>query len=147
MNITLTQDEYKLLMDMVAISDWILNAHATHPDDGHPEYEALKWKIFSYANSEGLGARIEHEPETLEYYETMDYERYIEEHYIRSYDEKLFWDQLTEQLGERDLVNLLGHEHVKTLNPIERLRQIDELKERYIKEFAQNGLANLKLPT
>jgi hypothetical protein len=49
MKINFTKKEYRLLLDMVEIAEWVLNAHKSDPSDEIKKYSDLYQKILSYA--------------------------------------------------------------------------------------------------
>ena len=65
--------------------------------------------------------------------------------YIDEFEEYIFWDSLCERLARRDIEKEIGCEKFLALNPFERYRMLEDLMEKYHKEFALNGLANLHI--
>ena len=80
-----------------------------------------------------------------EYYETFDYEEYIQKHFIGPYEENYFWDTLIDKLATRDLIKTIGSEQFTKMGLIERMTQLDELKAQYVNAFAEQGIENLYL--
>ena len=46
MKINFTKNEYRLLLDMVEMAEWVLNAHRTDPSDEVKEYSEVYQKFF-----------------------------------------------------------------------------------------------------
>ena len=57
MNIELTSKEYRLLLDMVYIGNWILNS--TRTDDRIEDYDLLQEKLFAKAPANGMRSLVE----------------------------------------------------------------------------------------
>ena len=144
MNMNVTKKEYKLLLDMLSIADWIMHAYAIKKTDYHQEHEVLKNKLLSYFKEMDAEDIIESSDEH-DFYETSNYETYIQNKFIQPYDDKYFWDTLVERLAERDLINSVGMEAYSKMNLIDRMTKLDKTKDKYINEFKKNGLNNLKL--
>ena len=53
MKISLTQQEYQLLLDMLYIATWIIKAHKGGDDPQGQPYEELEQKLFSFAKEAG----------------------------------------------------------------------------------------------
>ena len=57
MNIELTSKEYRPLLDMVYIGNWILNS--TRTDDRIEDYDLLQEKLFAKAPANGMRSLVE----------------------------------------------------------------------------------------
>ena len=53
MKINFTKREYRLLIDILEISEWVLNAHSNVEREDTKKYSELAQKIFSYAKEMG----------------------------------------------------------------------------------------------
>ncbi|ASQ44571.1 hypothetical protein [Legionella clemsonensis] len=146
MKINLTKKEYRALLDMLYLADWVLHAY-TIKENEQDEYEALKKKLLSYFKEMDAEDKIEFSPELNDYFEKADFEDYLNEKIIQPYENELFWDELIHRLSERDMVKALGMEQYSKMDAIERIKRMEEIKEQYANEFEAQGLANLKLMT
>ncbi len=131
MNIELTKKEFRHLLDMVYIGNWILNS--TRGDNRIKEYDELESKIFSYC--------IKHKMYSL--FEIVDGEVVPSSEYaeggiheaIMNYEDSMFFDILAEELARRDMdFAPIDSENYKELST-----RIDE----YIEEFEKNGINNV----
>ena len=147
MDITFSKDEYRLLLDMVYIAEWVLNAHKTEEDERTLPYAALEQKLFSRAAEAGLGHLIEYAPEFDRYLPTRAYEEGDLPHrFLDEYDDESFWDELANRLAERDVINLLGSAaRLARLAPEKRVQLVSERENAYIEAFIIDGLKNLHL--
>jgi hypothetical protein len=133
MNIELTQKEFRRLLDMVYIGNWILNS--TREYDRIPDYDNLESKIFSHCLKEGMPTLCEiHGGEVIPSHAFS--EGGIHEA-IANYEDSVFYEILAEELALRDM----SFEHISQDDLDELTGRIDE----YIEEFQENGVDNIIL--
>ncbi|KTD59579.1 hypothetical protein Lsan_2170 [Legionella santicrucis] len=144
MKINITKKEYRTLLDMLYIADWVLHSY-TIKETKQNEYEALKQKFLSYFKEMEADDLIEFSPEFDEYFEKTQYEELINEKFIEPYEKKLFWDELIQRLSERDVIHAMGVEQYRKMDPMERMRKVEEIKAQYANEFEKHGVKHLKL--
>ncbi len=132
-NIELTDKEFRRLLDMVYIGNWILNS--TRGENRIPEYDELESKIFSYCLKNKL----------YSLFEVVDGEVVPSAYFaeggiheaIMTYEDSMFFDILAEELARRDMDFIpINSENYKELST-----RIDE----YIEEFEQNGINNVSV--
>jgi hypothetical protein len=145
MKIHVTKKEYRLLVDMLYLSDWIMHSHCIGDEQRHHEYEKLRKSILSHYKEMGAEDIIEYSKENDAYYETRDYDDYIHEKFINAYNEEIFWEGLIDKLIMRDLIKEIGVEKYNTMEEMERFKKISEVEERYANEFTSHGLENVKI--
>lgn len=128
MKIELTETEYRRLLDLVYVGNWIMNS--VRDNDRITEYDDLESRIFSYCSTAGMSSLAE----------TYDGVCYPSEAYaeggiheaIADYEDTVFFDILVEELACRDLdITEVTEE------------KYDELYDRiddYLDEFEQFGL-------
>lgn len=144
MNITLSNAEYRLLLELLYLGEWMVSAH-DEKEAGAPtgKYDPLLQKLLSYANEAELTGLVERLPEDGKLYPTREVEDSMMD-VIYEYDEESFWMELVERLVERD---------VRATQPDGQRPQIKEymelagpIEDRYVREFETHGLERLKLP-
>ena len=133
MNIELTELEFRRLLDMVYIGNWILNE--TRGSDRFTDYDVVESLLFSYCPSCGM-------PELTELTNGVagPSEAYINggiHEAIAEYEDSVFFEILAEELARRDM----DFEPIGPENLTELTIRIDE----YIEEFEQNGIENISL--
>ena len=132
MNIELTNKEFRRLLDLVYIGNWILNS--TRPEDDRIEdYDDIQEKLFSQCGKAGMLALIQvwqgHVFPSKAYEEGGIHEA------IADYEDAVFFDILAEELARRDM----DFEHVNQ-------NDVNELNSRmgeYLSEFESNGVNNV----
>ena len=77
---------------------------------------------------------------TAIYEETIDVFDHIDE-----YDDDTFWDELSERLAYRDLIEQIGEDAAANMESGERVMKIEEIRSGYIDEFCEHGLERIYL--
>ena len=131
MQIEFTKKEFRRLLDMVYIGNWILNS--ARGDDRFEDYDNLESKLFSLCRKEGMGALVER-------YEGADVpsrafsDGGIHEA-IMDYEDTVFYEILAEELARRDM----EYQPVSNDNYEELVSRMDD----YIAEFEAHGTDNI----
>ena len=144
MKINFTKKEYRLLIDMIYISEWIMNSRDTGENEKTKPYSELEQKIYSHAKEYGFDNLITYSKSDGKYYPTGDFE--FDEQilsFIDTFEEESFWETLCSRLAQRDIVRQFGEAKVKEMEPFERMTEEDKIAEKYDEEFCTNGLKNL----
>jgi hypothetical protein len=131
MNIELSEKEFRRLLDLIYIGNWILNS--TRGDDRFEDYDQLQEKFFRLAGKNGMKALVE--SYMGHYFPSRAYEDGGIHEAIADYEDAVFFDILAEEMARRDLEN---GETLPETDPelIERIN-------RYFDEFEKNGIDNL----
>ncbi len=145
MKINFTKKEYLLLLDVLYMADWVLNAHkeADEKEDTR-EYEKLEQKILSYAKKMGMEKYVDFDPE----YDMYFHSRFFEEtrraqEFIDEFENDCFWEELIDRLTRRDFLKSFSEKEIKEMDPYTRFERLLKLSEKYSDEFEKNGLKNL----
>ena len=131
MKLELTTKQFRRLLDMAYIGNWILNS--TRGDDRFKDYDEVESLLFAKAREEGMGILAE------DYQGEVIPSRAFAEggihEAIMDYEDNVFFDILAEDLARRDMDDV----------PIDD-SNYDELASRidaYIAEFDQHGTDNI----
>lgn len=131
MNIELTQKEFRRLLDMVYIGNWVLNS--TRGEERFADYDRVESKLFQKAVESGMPALAE-VAEGAVVPSRAFAEGGIHEA-IMDYENAIFFDILAEDLARRDMQDADIDEH----NYDELAQRIDA----YIAEFEEHGTDNI----
>ncbi len=152
MQIELLKKDFRKLLEVFYIADWVLTAFRTSGDEEPylQEYSAIEQKIFTLAKDYGYADFVELDKESGLYHPTRIYEDSMEgEHgsikYLKEFETDLFWDELSQRLARRDIVEQLGKDRFMQMDPFERFQVIEELAEKYTQEFLDNGLEHIRI--
>ncbi|OQX38570.1 MAG: hypothetical protein B0D91_03780 [Oceanospirillales bacterium LUC14_002_19_P2] len=148
MKINFTKKEYRLLLDMIAIAGWVLDAHSVGKEElaATAHYEVLRQKIMSYAREMDCEDRIFFDDELQTYFESRDSEmngEYMS--FVKAFEENSFWDELIQRMAARDFLVQTPESIAKTMSNEDVLLNIEELKGPYEDEFSERGIENLML--
>ena len=133
MNIELTEKEFRRLLDMVYIGNWILNS--CREEDRFEDYDALEEKLFSLCPAHGMSGLCELWEGHI--YPSRAFEEGGIHEAIADYEDTVFYDILAEELARRDM----SAEQISQ-NDTEELA---ERMEEYFDEFEENGIDNVRV--
>lgn len=131
MNIELSKKQFRRLLDLVYIGNWILNS--TRGDQRFRDYDEVESLLFARAALEGMPALAE-----LYQGEIIPSKAFVEggiHEAIAEYENNVFFDILAEDLARRDMNDA----------PIDEsnLAELTSRMEVYITEFEKNGTDNV----
>ena len=128
MRIELTDLEYRRLLDLVYVGNWVLNS--CRGNDRFTDYDYMQAKMFSYASAHGMKSLTE-----LRFGLPVPSQAYVDggiHEAICDYEDAVFFEILAEEMARRDL-GIYGpvDEENEPLN--DRIRE-------YLKEFEAHGI-------
>ena len=132
MNIELSSKEFRLLLDMVYIGNWVLNS--TRGDDRFQAYDDLESKLFGLCRGTSLSALVNSGRTPL------PSDAYMEggiHDAIAYYEDNIFYEILAEELSRRDM----DYPDITEENYDEILSRMDD----YMDEFEESGVDHLVL--
>lgn len=132
MNIELTDKEFRLLLDMVYIGNWILNS--TRGLDRIEEYDRLESKIFAQC-AKNVKLHSLFAIRGNEVLPSAAFESGGIHEAIVDYEDTVFFEILAEELARRDM----DFAPINAENYAELAVRIEE----YIAEFEQHGIDNI----
>ncbi len=133
MNIELTDKEFRRLLDMIYIGNWILNS--TRGEDRFEDYDLLQEKLFALCPTSGMHALIQNWHGHV--FPSRAYEDGGIHEAIADYEDAVFYNILAEELARRDL----GLEDSDPDDFSELTARMDE----YLAEFDKNGLNTINI--
>ena len=131
MKLELTTKQFRRLLDMAYIGNWILNS--TRGDDRFKDYDDVESLLFAKAREEGMGVLAEDWQG-----EVVPSRAFAEggiHEAIMEYENNVFFDILAEDLARRDMEDA----SIAQNNYEELSSRIDA----YIAEFEQHGTDNI----
>ena len=131
MNLELSKKQFRRLLDLVYIGNWILNS--TRGQERFADYDEVESLVFARAAIEGM-------PGLAELYqgEIVPSRAFVEggiHEAIAEYENNVFFDILAEDLARRDMDDV----PIDESNYAELASRIDA----YISEFEQHGTENI----
>ena len=131
MNLELSRKQFRRLLDLVYIGNWILNS--TREKDRFEDYDILQEKLFAQCAKNGMNALISRWQGHI--FPSPAYENGGIHEAIMEYENNVFFDILAEDLARRDMDDV----PIDESNFAELTSRIDA----YITEFEEHGTDNI----
>jgi hypothetical protein len=138
-NINLSDEQYKQLIDLVFLGNWMINSFKT--EDMEMKYEELEQYLLSKASEFKQEDYVIFDEKLKQYFTTRKHEEENDK-YIQEYDNYTFWDELGDRLATRDMKRIIGP--VKSISD-EHWSIKHEIEETYSQEFEKNGIKNVNV--
>ena len=135
MNLELSKKQFRRLLDLVYIGNWVLNS--TRGNDRFADYDNLESKLFGLCKNTGMQVLVEDWNETT--IPSKAYEEGGIQEAIAYYEDNVFYQILAEELSRRDM----GYAEINEDNYDEIVRRMES----YMGEFQQSGLERVILDT
>ena len=133
MQIDLTNKEFRHLLDLVYIGNWVLNS--TRGEDRFAPYDDLESKLFALSRENGMGVLVEKwngiDVPSKAYCDGGIHEA------IAFYEDNVFYEILAEELSRRDM----QYAEINEENYDEIVGRMNQ----YMREFQASGLDHLIL--
>ena len=133
MRFELTNKEFRRLLDLVYIGNWVLNS--TRGEDRFVDYDQIENKLFSFCADGPM--RVLTEPYEGQWYPSRAYTEGGIHEAIAYYEDYVFFQILAEELAKRDMDYPAITE--------ENYNELTERMERYMQEFEVSGIDRLQL--
>ena len=133
MNIELTDKEFRRLLDMVYIGNWILNS--TRGDDRFEDYALIQEKLFALCPANGMRSLVQIWRGHI--FPSQAYEDGGIHEAIADYEDAVFYNILAEELARRDL-------GLEDCDP-DDFTELTARMEEYLAEFDKNGLNTINI--
>lgn len=133
MQIDLTRKEFRNLLDLVYIGNWVLNS--TRGEDRFQIYDNLESKLFALAQTNGMNVLAQNWNGTV-----VPSKAYCEggiHEAIAYYEDNVFYEILAEELSRRDM----NYPEITPDNYEEIIGRMDQ----YMSEFELSGVDHLVL--
>ncbi len=133
MQLELSNKQFRRLLDLVYIGNWVLNS--TRGDDRIADYDIVESHLFQKADTEGYKVLTKYQKGVA-----VPSRAFVEggiHEAIMEYENNIFFDILAEDLARRDMEDIPISEE----NQEELSSRIDE----YIAEFENNGTDNITI--
>lgn len=134
MQIELSKKEFRRLLDMAYIGNWILNS--TRGEDRFQDYDNVESKLFALCREVGMEDLVEkwngEDVPSRAFSEGGIHEAIID------YEDTVFFEILAEELARRDM----DYQPVSNENYDELVSRMDD----YIAEFEAHGTDNILIP-
>lgn len=145
MLMNISKEEYRLLVEMVQVADYVMHSHELEPSKETADYRALRKKIFSHYKKMGLETLFTFSEKHSDYIETEESladSRHMA--IMENFVENEFWGQLSQRLAMRDLFDEEDDEEaIKAMDSAVLMEKLGEKSVKYDEEFDARGLERL----
>jgi len=138
--INFTRKQFLALLKLVYLGNWMANA--CRVNGKKKEYREMENYILSFARQFGLGEYIdEDEAEKGEFYLNGKFEEETDVRQLcEEYDEEVFWQEVSERLGERDFFRHYSEKEIKKMTRKERFTKLYEFIDKWGDEINKHGI-------
>ncbi|MES0492146.1 MAG: hypothetical protein ABUK01_19315 [Leptospirales bacterium] len=143
MNFELKDTQFEKLLRLAYLGMWVAEAH----DEGQESYfKDIEQLLFEKAAESNLKEYVKHDKGSDKFFPSSAFDKdEIVSKAIDDYEEHCFWDELIDRLSKADIIAKYGMDNIQKMSFMERLDKEKEYMVIYEKEFAENGLKNLKV--
>lgn len=131
--------EVKHLLEALVVYEWVVNSPHEESNSG---VDNFCQSIFQKLHHMGVKDPIIHGEDGI-YSTTEDFFNRIHDEYIESYNEDVFWADLSFEFGSRDLSKKYSESEFQKLSEDEKERKTSAEIERYDEEFEKYGIERL----
>lgn len=146
MKIELTKEQFKTLMELVYMGNWLATSLHDEIPKRKQKYEEMERIIFKLAKENGLSQLVDaEEEEAFGCLPSRAFEDGPVRGYIDDYDDYTFWEELADRLAVRDMELIYGRDVAKQMSHEEYISKWSEFEDNYRTEFGRNGLTRVGL--
>ena len=106
--LSFNEEQFKALQKLLYLGNWMLTSMDDHPDKNFKVEEEVEQMIYAHSDT----SVSEFSKEFKMFFPPADFEEEMNV-LIEDYDQYTFWDELANQLAERDARNELGKQYDK----------------------------------
>ena len=145
MNIEISADEFRILLDILHIADVVMSGHRREEDKRTVSHRALIQKLYALSTGEGAEPLISYNESVHSYIPTPEFEASTMAHkVVDEFADHLFWDGLISRLSFRDAAEIAGGKNrLNAMSDRDRQEAEGPIRQRYIEEFSKHGVDNL----
>ena len=144
MLMNISKEEYRLLVEMIQVADYVMHSHDLEPSEETADYRNFRKKIFANYKKMGLEKLFtfnEKHDDYIETEESLTDSRHMT--ILDNFVENEFWAQLSQRLAMRDLFDVEDEETVKEMGSDVLMEKLGEMSVKYDEEFEAHGLERI----
>lgn len=140
-DLSLDKKQLKLLIRSLALADFVRTSYQPDKVNKNTKEKKLLSQLLQHAGRMGFGHWVKGvKTPKLDDMKEMDF---YED--IQIFEALSFWNTLAQQLAERDMDEIYGDAQHLEMKISESLDKEMDLQDKYLEEFDENGLQNLRL--
>ena len=146
MKINITKKEYTVLLEILQMAVWVLQAHRSDEPEDRKKYMDFEQKILGFAKDYGCDHLVQFDRKLGKFFPTREFEDTSPGmDFIEESENESFWEELVDRLTTRDLFREMSEEEYGKLEILERFRRREPFEAKYWKEFETHGLERLEI--
>lgn len=145
-DISLSPDEFSRLLKLVYLGEFMANVDLNDDalDDERKAFADLRSKLFGLAEENGKPHYAFYDLPRDEWFASRGLEEdAVIRKIVQEYDEHVFWEELSDRLSSRDLMDEYGKDTIKNMEDEHYARAQDTLLDYYDREFDTHGVDRL----
>ena len=140
--INLTKEQYKTLVELVDLGQWMANAIRTKRIK---KYDDMEQHVFSFTKQAGLQDCVDYDDKLKMHFLLREFEETVIFPLKEEYDDYTFWDELAHRLADRDMLKRFGEKELARMPRDEMNKVRDALVSKYEDESVEHGLDRLEI--
>ena len=146
MKIEFKKEQFKNLLKVVYLSNWMANAihNGTEEDPRHEELELIENYIFSFAKEFRFDKYVDYEEKYKQYFPTNEFDE-LTQKYVEDYDEDYFWDEIFYRLSDRDFEQKYSNKEISKMEIKERFEKEEPFRKKWDEEINNHGIERLEV--
>jgi hypothetical protein len=147
MNIDISTNEFRDLLDILHVAEVIVSGHRKEGDKRTERHRALIQKLYALAEQEGFDKLFTYNKSVNKYVPTREFEQSSVAHVLLDeFGDHVFWDELIARLSVRDAAQMAGGmDRLNEMNEGDRQALEESIRKRYLDELSAHGVANLTI--
>lgn len=140
MNIEISKKQFKYLVELVHIGNWVINSN-NEPEYLDEKYEEVAKLIYSHGPKANLEKYVTYSKHSQAWLPTdYLYMKSRASKLIEEYDDHNFWSQLAHNFALRDFHNNYSTEKIQKMSSKERFAKVYDLIDEYTNETNDHGI-------
>jgi hypothetical protein len=145
MKLDINEREYRLLLDVVHLGNWVVNSCRV-ANERIAEFDDLQGKVFAFAEAFGFQELVDYDSRTRRFAESREFEDDLDSRgYVSQYEEETFWRELASRLADKYLLELYGEESLRGLSRDELFLKRMAMEEQVWEVLEREGIGALTL--
>lgn len=145
MNIELSKKQFKFLLELVHLGNWVVNSNR-EPDVIDENYEEIENIIYSYAKEAGFKKYVGYSEHSQTWvgsnYLFMDSDA---AKLLQEYNEHNFWEDLIDNLAMKDFHDKYSEEKIQKMSTEKRFEKFYKIADLYRDEIDNHGIDRLEI--
>lgn len=143
MKINISKKEYRSLVEMLFIAEWVINS--MHVDPPYKEHVNFIQKIYALYKEMDAEDIIEYSNEHDEYFELGSFDEDMQIKFLAPYENEIFWEGLINRLSMRDILNEVDKKEYEEMDNATRLALLAQKRHHYEMEFDKHDLDRIRI--